>query len=70
MVEIKRIIKFIMNPSILKSRTFWTIVAMFIIGGVNAIVPVLPADVQTIAMAVLGIAATYFHINPSQNYNQ
>lgn len=55
--------------SIFKSRTFYTVVAMFIVGGLNAIVPVLPADVQAIAMAVLGVAATYFHISPSQNYS-
>lgn len=54
--------------SIFKSRTFYTVLAMFVVGGLNAIVPVLPADVQAIAMAVLGVAATYFHTNPSQNY--
>lgn len=59
-----------MNSSILKSRTVWTVIAMFVVGGLNAIVPVLPADLQTGLMALLGIAATYFHINPSQNYNQ
>lgn len=57
-----------MDYSIFKSRTFWTIVAMFVIGGVNAVVPVLPPDIQTIAMALLGILASYFHFNPSQNY--
>lgn len=55
--------------SIFYSRTFWTILAMFIVGGGNALVPVLPAAVQTIAMALLGLLATYFHINPQQSYN-
>lgn len=59
-----------MDYSILKSRTFWTILAMFIVGGVNAIVPFMPAEAQTIVMGVLGLLATYFHVNPSQNYNQ
>ena len=59
-----------MNFSIFKSRTFWTVVAMFVIGGLNAIMNVIPASLQTGLMAVLGIAATYFHINPSQSYNQ
>lgn len=58
-----------MNYSIFKSRTFWTIVAMFIIGGLNAIVPVLPAGMQTVLMGILGVAATYFHVNPTQTYN-
>lgn len=41
---------------------------MFVIGGLNAIVPVIPADLQAVAMAALGILATYFHVNPSQSY--
>lgn len=57
-----------MNYSIFKSRTFWTVVAMFFIGGLNAIVQVIPPDFQTVAMAVLGILATYFHVNPTQAY--
>lgn len=57
-----------MNYSIFASRTFWTVVAMFVIGGLNAIVPVIPADLQAVAMAALGILATYFHVNPSQSY--
>lgn len=58
-----------MNFSLFKSRTFWTVVVMFVVGGGNALVPVLPAPVQTAAMAVLGIMAAYFHVNPSQTYN-
>jgi hypothetical protein len=58
-----------MNYSILKSRTFWTVVAMFIVGGVNAIAHVLPADLQTVVMGALSLATMYFHINPSQSYN-
>ncbi|MDE2232892.1 MAG: hypothetical protein KGJ90_02055 [Patescibacteria group bacterium] len=58
------------NFSILFSKTFWTIVAMFIVGGGNAIVPVLPPAVQAIFLGLLGILATYFHVNPSQVYNQ
>jgi hypothetical protein len=58
-----------MDFSIFKSRTFWTIVLMFIVGGGNAIVPVLPASLQALAMLMLGGMATYFHVNPSQTYN-
>ena len=42
---------------------------MFVVGGLNAILPVLPAEYQTFLMAVLAWAATYFHVNPSQKYN-
>jgi hypothetical protein len=55
--------------SFLKSRTVWTLVALFAIGGGNAIVPVLPPSVQALAVAVLGMLAAYFHVNPSQEYN-
>lgn len=55
---------------ILKSRTFWTLVAMFIVGGTNAIVAYLPAGLEPVVMAALGVLATYFHITPSQNYKR
>jgi len=58
-----------MNFSIFSSRTFWTIVVMFIVGGGNAIDPVLPTIAQGPLLAILGGLATYFHVNPSQTYN-
>lgn len=53
----------------LQSRTFWTLVVMFLIGGVQAITAVIPAGWETPIMGVLGILAAYFHVNPSQNYD-
>lgn len=58
-----------MSFSLLKSRTVWTVFLMFMVGGMNAISPVLPADIQSTAMAVLSALAVYFHTNPSQTYN-
>lgn len=55
--------------SIFKSRTFWTIVVMFIVTGGNAIVPMLPPGIQVIVTAILGIMAAHYHTNPSQQYN-
>jgi hypothetical protein len=55
--------------SIFSSRTFWTIVVMFIVGGGNAIDPVLPTIVQVPLLTILSGLATYFHVNPSQTYN-
>jgi hypothetical protein len=55
---------------ILKSRTFWTVVAMFVIGGTNAVSSFIPTGLEPVVMLVLGGLATYFHINPSQNYAQ
>jgi uncharacterized membrane protein len=54
--------------SLVKSRTFWTIVLSFVVGGLNQVLPILPPGVATLATFFLGIAATYFHVNPSQNY--
>jgi hypothetical protein len=48
---------------------FWTIVAMFVIGGLNAIMQVIPPALQTVVMGILSIGAVYFHVNPSQTYN-
>lgn len=42
---------------------------MFVVGGGNAIVPVLPTSLQAVVLGALGILATYFHVNPSQTYN-
>jgi hypothetical protein len=58
-----------MTYSLFASRTVWTVILMFVVGGLNAIVPVLPAGFQAFAMAVLSILAMYFHTNPSQTYN-
>lgn len=57
------------NFTMLGSRTNWTIIAMFVIGGGNAIVPVLPPTLQALALAALSALAMYFHVNPSQTYN-
>lgn len=57
-----------MNYSLLKSRTVWTIIFMFLVGGINAIVPILPPDIQSTVMGLLAAAAIYFKTNPSQNY--
>ena len=57
------------NFAIFTSRTFWTIVLMFVICGGNAIVLVLPAGIQAAVMGIFLVAAVYFHINPSPTYN-
>lgn len=50
-----------MNYSLLKSRTFWTLIAMFIVGGGNALLPIIPPAYQALAEGLLGILAAYFH---------
>jgi hypothetical protein len=58
-----------MDYSILKSRMFWTAVITFVVVGGNAIVPMLPPNVEAVVTGLLLLLATYFHINPSQTYN-
>lgn len=53
---------------ILKSRTTWTIVLMFVIGGIDAITQFLPAEIKDMLLGFLGLLAVYFKINPSQKY--
>lgn len=54
---------------ILTSRTLWTLVGMFVFGGLNAIAPNVPPGFQILVMALLGILGMYFHANPSTTYN-
>lgn len=53
---------------ILKSRTFWATVLMVFVNTVNANASLLDQHTLDVVNAILGIAVTYFHINPSQDY--
>ncbi len=53
---------------IAKSRTFWTVVAMFIIGGTNGVMGLIPTGSVIYVQGALSLLATYFHVNPSQTY--
>ena len=53
----------------LKSRTFWTLVALFIINGINGIHNQIPPVLVGFIDLALSALATYFHVNPSQNYH-
>ena len=52
----------------LKSRTTWTIVVMFLVGGVNAVASFIPAGLETPVLGALALLAVYFKVNPSQPY--
>lgn len=47
-----------------KSRTVWTIVLMFLVGGVTSIHDVLPAGSVPFIDGILGLLAIYFRVNP------
>jgi hypothetical protein len=53
---------------VLKSRTFWTIVIMFLLGGLQAITDYLPEGLFIFIQGGLTLLATYFKVNPSQKY--
>ena len=53
---------------LLKSRTFWTIVVMFLISGFEGIRELFKPEVFTFIMAGLAALAAYFKKNPSQVY--
>lgn len=55
---------------ILKSRTVWTLVALFIVNGVSGIHDSIPVAFLPYVDGVLGLLSMYFHVNPSQNYNK
>jgi len=53
---------------LLTSRTNWTIAVMFLIGGFEAITSMIPEGISTFVLGFLALLATYFKMNPSQNY--
>ena len=53
---------------ILKSRTIWTLVLMFVIGGVDAISRFIPSETKEIILGFLGFLIAYFKLSPSQTY--
>ena len=50
---------------ILKSRTVWTFVALFVIGGLGALDTVIPASAKPVVDLALTVLGIYFHTNPS-----
>ena len=55
---------------ILKSRTVWTIVIMFVIGGIQAVESVMPTGLFMFVNAGLSYLAVHFKMNPSQDYKE
>lgn len=54
--------------TLLKSRTVWTVFAMFIIGGFTSVQDSIPAEALPYVQGVLTMMAMYFKLNPSQRY--
>lgn len=54
---------------LLRSRTFWTLVIMFVISGIEGIRETIDPQLFTFIMAGLTALAGYFKMSPSQDYN-
>jgi len=52
----------------LKSRTVWTILALFVLNGLPAVTNMLPETWLPTVNITLTVLAMYFKVNPSQNY--
>lgn len=53
---------------IFKSRTVWTIFALFIIGGTTAVDSFIPGTAKPIVAAILGLLGIYFRTNPQKQF--
>lgn len=49
--------------NIIRSRTIWSIVALFIIGGTGAVDSFIPEAVKPAVAAVVGLLGIYFRVN-------
>lgn len=47
----------------IQSRTIWTIAVMFLIGGVQALQPVMDAETYVIVNGLMSLLAGYFRLN-------
>jgi hypothetical protein len=47
--------------SLLRSKTFWTIVLMAVVGAGNAVIPVIPTQYAAVMEVVLAAIASIFH---------
>ena len=51
-----------------KSRTLWTVVALFIVAGFDGVRELIPEVYHVYVYGLLSLLATYFKLSPSQKY--
>lgn len=51
-----------MNYSLLRSKTFWTLVVTCVVAVGNILIPVIPMGYQAVATTLLLMLASYFHL--------
>jgi len=54
----------------LKSRTVWTVIIMFLIGGVEAISAKLDPSLLTLFEGILGFLAIYFRVDQKVDFTE
>lgn len=57
----------LMNYSLFRSRTFWTLVFMFVVNGYAAVSGQVPGNIDLVINAVLSLLASYFHLQTGQS---
>lgn len=57
-----------MNYSLFRSRTFWSIVALFVISGTNGIMGMIPAGAIVYVQFALAALASYFHLDTAKTF--
>ena len=57
-----------MFQKLIKSRTVWVILATFVLAGFEGIREFIPVALQVYVYGGLGLLATYFKLDPSQDY--
>lgn len=57
-----------MNYSLLRSRTFWSIVALFVISGTNGIMGMIPENSVVYVQFLLSALASYFHLDTAKTF--
>ena len=56
-----------MNYSLLRSRTFWTLVVVFLYNGYAAISGQLPGNVTVVVDLIFTALASYFHLQTGKS---
>lgn len=56
------------GTKLLKSRQFWSLVALFVINGVEGVREFIPADYLPLVNAALGLLAVWFRLAPRQQF--
>jgi hypothetical protein len=52
------------------SRTIWTVILLVLVATIPLAKELIPQPFYDMVLAALGVITGYFHLNPSQNYQE